>query len=219
MNSKLGRMLESDNKLVIEYLILRKAIGVMAFAIPAVIPLGAAIFFDNPLQGSLSSYYYTGMRDVLVGVLWAIGFFLLAYKGYEPQDDIAGDIACVSAIGIAIFPTNKTGSEGFSWAAVLHYVFAAIFFFTLIYFAMVLFTKSDPRRKPTPQKLQRNRVYRMCGITMLACLVLIAIYIPIPADAKSALERFKPVFWLEAVMIWAFGISWLTKGEAILKDE
>jgi hypothetical protein len=219
MNSKLGKLLESENKLVMEYLILRKAIGVMAFAIPAVIPLGAAIFFDNPLQGSISSYYYTGMRDVLVGVLWAIGFFLLAYKGFEPQDDITGDIACVSAIGIAIFPTDKTGSEAFSWVAVLHYVFAAIFFISLIYFSLVLFTKTAPKRKPTPRKLQRNRVYRICGYTMIACLVLIAIYIPIPAEAKSALERFKPVFWLEAVMIWAFGISWLTKGEAILKDE
>jgi hypothetical protein len=32
-------------------------------------------------------------------------------------------------------------------------------------------------------------------------------------------ERFEPRFWLESIAIVAFGISWLTKGEAILKDQ
>ena len=29
----------------------------------------------------------------------------------------------------------------------------------------------------------------------------------------------EPIFWLESVAIVAFGLSWLTKGETILKDE
>jgi hypothetical protein len=28
-----------------------------------------------------------------------------------------------------------------------------------------------------------------------------------------------PVFWLESLAVEAFGVSWLTKGETILKDE
>jgi hypothetical protein len=32
-------------------------------------------------------------------------------------------------------------------------------------------------------------------------------------------ERFEPRFWLESIAIVVFGISWLTKGEAILKDQ
>ncbi len=31
-------------------------------------------------------------------------------------------------------------------------------------------------------------------------------------------ESFNPIFWLEAIALWAFGISWLTKGETILID-
>ena len=32
-------------------------------------------------------------------------------------------------------------------------------------------------------------------------------------------EQLAPRFWLEAIAIVAFGVSWLTKGEAILKDQ
>jgi hypothetical protein len=38
-------------------------------------------------------------------------------------------------------------------------------------------------------------------------------------QAGSALKAFDPVYWLEAMAIVAFWISWLIKGEAILKDE
>jgi len=34
----------------------------------------------------------------------------------------------------------------------------------------------------------------------------------------SALQALDPVFWLETAAVLAFGISWLTKGEAILAD-
>jgi hypothetical protein len=29
----------------------------------------------------------------------------------------------------------------------------------------------------------------------------------------------KPVFWLEAFALWAFGVSWFVKGETLWKDE
>jgi len=35
----------------------------------------------------------------------------------------------------------------------------------------------------------------------------------------TVLQNFKPVFWLEALSVVSFGVSWLTKGEAILGDE
>jgi hypothetical protein len=33
-------------------------------------------------------------------------------------------------------------------------------------------------------------------------------------DAKG----IKPIFWLETIMLWAFGVSWLVKGEFLLED-
>jgi hypothetical protein len=213
---------KTDKNLVIAYLLLRKVIGVLGVSLPFILAIGAFIFFGSELQSSLSSYYHTGMRDVFVGILWAIGFFLFSYKGYERADNIAGNLACIFAIGVALFPTppDTDPSGTISWIGVLHFAFAALFFSTLIYFSLFLFTKTDPlRRAVTLQKLQRNKVYKVCGYTMAACILLIGIYSLLPKDTKVSLEPYDLVFWLETIAIIAFGISWLIKGETFLKDK
>lgn len=209
-----------DNSLVISYLTLRKAVGVLGIALPFILAVGGMLLGDSGIQTSISSYYYTGMRNVLVGTLCAIGVFLLSYRGYERKDDIAGDIACVFALGVAFFPTTPPGTptKMQMLIAVVHFTCAAGLFLTLSYFSLCLFTKTDPNRKPTTRKLQRNKVYRACGYTMLAAIALIALNAALPDNLTAPIERFDPVFWLESVTVIAFGVSWLTKGEAILKD-
>lgn len=209
-----------NHSLVFSYLELRRAIGLLGIALPFVVSLGARIVFQTGIQNSISGYYYTGMRDVFVGTLWAIGFFLLSYRGYERRDDIAGDLACVFAVGLSLFPTtpDSTAATGAGHIGHMHLAFAALFFATLTYFSLCLFTKTDPRKPPTKQKLERNVVYRACGFTMAACLLFIALYFFLPTNTTWRLKGYHPVFWLEALAIVAFGISWFTKGEAILKD-
>jgi hypothetical protein len=159
------------------------------------------------------------MRDVFVGSLCAIAVFLMSYRGYERKDDIAGDLACVFALGVALFPTtpdvNITPRDNIIGA--LHLLFAAGFFLTLAFFSLVLFRKTDPTRAPTRGKLKRNAVYTLCGYTILVCLAFIVVVAFLSSD--SPVKRLDPVFWFEAAAIVAFGVSWLTKGEAILKDE
>jgi hypothetical protein len=43
------------------------------------------------------------------------------------------------------------------------------------------------------------------------------VVVALPA-VKPLVERLTPVFWLESVAVVAFGVSWLVKGETILKD-
>lgn len=52
------------------------------------------------LQGSVSGYYYTGVRDVLVGSLCAIGVFLFSYSGYDDWDKWLTNAAGLFAIGV-----------------------------------------------------------------------------------------------------------------------
>ena len=217
MNNRLG----NEISLVFSYLALRKTIGLLGIAFPFVLSLGALILFQTGIQSSISSYYHTGMRDVFVGTLCVIGFFLLSYKGYERSDDIAGDLGCVFAVGVALFPTTPDGAtaSGARLIGYVHLASAALFFLTLIYFSLFLFTKTDPNKSPSRRKLQRNKVYKACGYTMGICILLIAIYSFLPGTMASLLEAYKPVYWLEALAVFAFGISWFTKGEAILKDE
>ncbi len=220
MKKELG----NQTSLVISYLALRTAIGILGIGLPIVVSLGAWIIFQTGLQGSISGYYYTGMRNVLVGTLWATGFFLLSYKGYEPIDDILSNFACGAAVGISLFPTAPAVGATSQQVTVgwFHLAFAGIFFGILVVFCLHLFTRTDST-KPTKQKLQRNIVYQACGYGMIACISLLVVYsvlqAALPKQSIAPLAALHPIYWLEALALVAFGISWLVKGETILKDK
>jgi hypothetical protein len=216
--------------LVISYLSLRKAIGILGVALPFVLPFGQILLHALGIQSSLHSpviensvsyYYYTDMRNIFVGSMCAIGIFLMSYRGHDYRDARAGRLAFVCAIGVALFPTSPlpVAMPEQKLIGGAHLTFAALLFLTLSYFSLCLFTRTDPNKPPTPRKLQRNRVYRISGYIMLACIALIVVAAVPPI--KAMVEQFAPRFWLEAIAIVAFGVSWLTKGEAIpiLKDQ
>jgi hypothetical protein len=208
---------DNGQSLVTSYLNLRRFIGVLGLAFPLVLLAGGQIVFHTGLRPSLSDYYHTGMRDVFVGTLWAIGVFLVSYRGYQKRDDVAGNLACVFAVGLSIFPVAGDAATGTEKViGHLHFIFAAAFFLTLVYFSLFLFTKTDPNANPTHRKVVRNRWYRVCGWVMLVCVAGIAIFKLLLADAW--VSDHKVVFILEAIAIEAFGFSWFVKGEAILGD-
>jgi hypothetical protein len=208
-----------EGTLVRSYLGLRKAIGIIGMALPFVLVLGKIALEGPGLQSSMSGYYHTGMRDVFVGSLCAIGVFLISYRGYERTDELAGDLACILAVGVALLPTTPDHDPTARDQVVgsLHTAFSALFFLTLAFFSLVLFRKTDPTRTPTRRKLQRNVVYTVCGYTMLICVALIALLALLPGE--TPLKSLAPVFWLESIAVVVFGVSWLTKGEAILRDD
>lgn len=95
-------------------------------------------------------------------------------------------------------------------------MFAVLLFSVFIFFSIYLFRKTGPGRR-TKQKDNRNKVYLICGIVMIACIVGIAISM-IWFIRTSA--RLHLVFWFESIALIAFGISWITKAEFLfLKDE
>ncbi len=215
---------DPDGRLVISYLSLRTAVGLIGIALPFVLALGGLVIEGAGIRGSVSAYYHSTMGDVFVGSLCAIGVFFYCYR----IDNVTGNLAGVFAIGTALFPVAAEAGEprGVSFPA-LHVVFAGLFFLTLAYFCLDLFRRTDERSvlfrrvdetPMTPQKVRRNRVYTACGVTILTCLVLIAA-VSWLADDSGAIQRLDPVFWLEATAIVAFGLSWCTKGQAILGDE
>jgi hypothetical protein len=209
----------SQRSFVLSYMALRQAIGILGVGLPFVLVIGKVLLDGPGIQPSISDYYYTGMRDVFVGTLCAIGVFLMSSRGYERRDDIAGDLACAFALGLALFPTTPgpDPTEADMVVGYLHYGFAAAFFLTLSYFCLALFRKTDPSKPMTPRKRLRNKVYAGCGSTMLGALALLAMYGLFLQE--TAVSRLEPVFWLETLAIIAFGLSWLTKGEALLWDE
>ncbi|NEZ67720.1 DUF998 domain-containing protein [Leptolyngbyaceae cyanobacterium CCMR0082] len=211
---------KTNDRFLISYLELRKAIGILGISLPFILAIGGIFLFKLlGIQPSLSGYYYTGMRDVFVGNLCAIGVFLWSYKGYERSDDIAGDLACIFAVGVAFFPTFPPDPSALEKVVgIIHFISAACFFIVLAYFCFALFTKSDSD-SPTDKKLLRNAIYKACGFIIVGALVLLGLNAILPESLKDLYEYLDPVFWLESIAIIAFGFSWFVKGEGILKDE
>lgn len=201
----------TKERLLVSHLMLRRILGVLGIALPVILAVwGFALSgWALELQDSLSDYYSLRTRDAFVGILFVIAWFLFVYRGYERKDDIAGYFACVFALGVAFFPNS-----GEDWEQIVHFSSAAGLFLVLSFFSLFLFTKSRGQR--TPRKRMRDRVYIICGVVMLACMALIGFYKLFLQD--TFISDYKPVFWLESLMIWAFGISWFVKGQTLLKD-
>jgi hypothetical protein len=200
----------SETRVFVSYLTLRRVVGVLGVALPVVLALwGFALFQGIEIRPSISDYYYDRTRDAFVGILFVVAWFLFAYRGYERKDDVAGHLACIFALGVALFPNSGT-----EWQQIVHFVSAGALFLVLSYFSLFLFTKSSGRM--TRQKRIRNAIYTTCGIVMPACIALIGLYSWQLDD--TALSNLKPVFWLQSLALWAFGLSWFVKGKTLWQD-
>ncbi len=206
---------ESDNSLVISFLHLRALVGVLGIALPIVMLLYALLLSPcGGVEQSISAYYHTHMRNVFVGILCGVGVFMITYKGYETKDTIASTLAGIFAICVAMFPTSDESAcehNGLVNGTIgdVHILAALGLFAMFAYMSIKLFTLTGGNM--TDKKKQRNVLYRVCGWTVVACIVLIAAH----KFTGVFPATMRPVFWLETIALLAFGISWLTKGEGI----
>lgn len=220
----------SKNPAVLSYYMMRRAVGLIALSMPFALALGAILFsllgpmraLPHPvLQRSISDYYYTSMRDYYVGGLCAIAAFLACSRGYDLVDEIAGYLAGALTLGVALFPPVNPRSAVYTRFQVeigfIHTGFAALMFLVLAYFCFFLFRRSSPEKPLTRRKQHRNRIYGICGLTMIICIVVL-----VTLTLKAVAQGHHPsplLFWFESLALAAFGVAWLTKGEGILKDK
>ncbi len=201
-------------RMVISYKTMRKLIGILGIALPVILIVGR-VFNPTPWPGSISAFYYTNMRDALVGILFAVSLFLFSYNGYDLVDIISTDIAALAALGVALFPCNAglPGRVGIfhllpKVSGGFHVFFACLFFLTLAFISAIVFTMHEPDGRIDDDKRARNILYITCAAVIVAAMIATAISM-----------RCDPplVFLWEAIALWAFGISWLVKGEALPK--
>ncbi|WP_316843026.1 hypothetical protein [Pedobacter gandavensis] len=226
---------EEKNELVFSYLTLRNLIGFSGIFLPlilAIAPKGTAKYYG--FEASISDYFYTDRGDILVVVLCIQGAFLITYTGYCWKEQLLTLIAGICSIGVAFVPTETEqlqyelsvhttngGVLGFMIGTAWHIAFAAIFLICLAMMSLVFFTKSSEkgdhklRDGKLSKKGKRNIVYKVCGWTIIASLVILGLYFTFDPD----LGKFPVVFALESLAVIAFGISWITKGETLWPDD
>lgn len=204
-------------ELAVSYLFLRRAVGLIGALLPVALPLGySATTGDWRLLPSVSSYYYTDMRNPFVGALCAIGVFLICYR-YQQWDDLFSTVAGVCAIGVAMCPPVPPDPTGLArTAGVLHVAFAAVFLVGMALVSWFLFTRSDtpPEDRPAA-KNTRNVIYRTCAILVLAFTALAGLSSLAP---QSFIDDVHPLFWCEALATFAFGFAWWIKGQTLFQD-
>ena len=205
---------------VLNYFQLRKAVGIIGFALPFVLSIGKWCTQSSGLQPSISAYYYTDMRNFMVGGLCGIALFLFANKGYDHRDEIASRLSCIFALGVAFFPTKPPwdGTEFQRHIGWIHNTCATSLFVTLGFFCLFQFTQSTPGLAITRMKRRRNTVYTICGRIIFACILACGVFGVIDR-VEGHIVWPSHLFWLESIAILAFGFAWLVKGELFLKDE
>jgi hypothetical protein len=200
---------------VTSYRDLRIGIGILGIALPWVLLLGV-LATSGSAPGSISSYYYTDVRNVFVGTMWAIGFFLLFYR-YGLADTVLTGLAGGLAILVSLFPTSPVHPTAHQrLIGDFHLGFAATFLLMLAVICAFRFTKTDATRAPTARKKVRNKIYYGCGGLIAAGVVAAALFEILTSDAFR--NSSHAIFWCESVAVVSFGVAWLVKGETLFKD-
>lgn len=208
------------------YLSLRRCIGILGIMLPLVNIFGGWFISHAPVRVSLSAYYYTNMRDFFVGMLCVVALFLITYKGYSRIDQIITSVTGAFGLGVAVFPCSneqfpfqKAGLFQLSMniSDTIHLICAVAFLTLLALNLLFLFTMTGPEKQMTKRKRWRNTIYIICGIIILVsisgaalCTLLIN---------KELLEKYRVTLIFETFALISFGVSWLIKGQTLLKDK
>lgn len=185
---------------------LRLGIAAIGVSLPLVLWMGGVLAAGLSLRPSMSAYYHTGMRDVFVGALCAIGVGLYLYKGFSSAENVALNAAGICAVGVAMFPTAYGNVP--TLINHMHVVFAVLFFICLAYVSIRHASDTLSLVRDTDRARLLKHWYRILGVAMVSSpvLAIMAAQLLRPRNGEPS-----TVFFLEAFGAWAFAAFWLLK--------
>jgi hypothetical protein len=193
------------------YFLLCVGIALIGILFPLILWFGGLII-GVQLQGSISAYYHTPMRNIFVGSLFSIGTFLYLYKGFSTQENIALNFAGIFALCVALLPTSAIVDlkcDTFT-APYLHGVSALLFFIIIAY--VCIFRSKDTLAVISAGSPRRNfyeRLYKILGILMIFLPFLSALLLHLLGETHSI------VFFVEFAGVWVFSAYWIFKSREI----
>lgn len=199
-------MLPAPQRHEIDHRTIKLIVGVVALSLA---PL-TSLFASAPLTSISASYYEGGWsQSFLIGFLFAIGAFLLAYNGESEREMVLSKLAAVAGFGIALFPCACDGRE--PPVPFVHALAAATMFLVLAYFCLLFFRRA--KAKGYPQAKVRSAIYVACGVTIVLAIVVLGFDRLAGGVLRAAVPRL--TFYGEAAALIAFGISWLTASRVL----
>lgn len=195
---------------------------------------------------SISHYYFTRSNVIFISVVSLIAIFLLVYKSSK-RGFVCSTLAAIGALLLLLFPTNAfvdscckiCNSVSIAYVDdnpyrnTFHYVSAALFLGSLAVMSLYVFPKDnivrikkesllkdEALKTCNPDKAKKqNSVYIVCGIVMVVALLIIVGGSSIDVVFDGYYTKNNLTFWMEAIAVEAFGISWLVRGERIFKSK
>ena len=203
---------------------IRKLIGILGISFPIALPLLAS----SNIISSISHYYYlTASSLYFIIVLSSLALFLISYKGYSKDgdelinDDWLTNLAGVMALLVVLIPTSCDESGSVTIERICtnenyplfghndpitnnyHFIAAGVFIFLMGWMSFFKFSRGETKGS------FRFILFKTCGILVWSAILCLAIYFYFDGNIENL------VFWMEALAIMSFGISWLIKGEAM----
>ena len=194
-------MLPAPTKKEIDHRTLKLLVGLIALTLGNL----TSFLADSKITSISASYYEGGWsQSILVGFLFAIAAFLLAYNGLSRSEMLLSKVAAVAALGVALFPCGCNGHD----EIILHVHFgsAAVMFLILAYFCYVFYKRAHA--KDHTEANRRAFVYAVCGLTIIVSILAMVFDTIAGGVLSSAIPRL--VFYCERAGLVAFGIYWLT---------
>lgn len=220
-----------DEHILGSYAVLRFYMIAFGFALPLILVIGGSRswFLKEalPVQTSLSSYYHAGSacihsqgayRDLFVGLLTAIAFSLIIYRGFGSLENWLLNLAGLGLLGVAYFPTDWPkspdaikGCHLLSHFNAIHvpgtpislHIFSAVMFFLAITLVNTLTSHDTISLIDNPRQKQFwDKVFKWVRWIMPAALITTLFFFY--RDSRL-------VLWIEWAGIWAFSVYWLIK--------
>jgi hypothetical protein len=196
------------------YFSLRIGIAVVSLLFPVILRFfGEQSVGGDSIGCSMSSYYYSNVRDVFVGILFAIGSFLYLYKGFSKKENILLNCAGVLAICVALFPTPNRCYEQELHAISVHAVAAVSFFICIALVCLFCADETLGLVLPIKRRNRYRRAYHVLGGAM--------ILFPIAAIVAAKIFEVQrdQIFYIEAAGVWVFALYWCVKGFEMRETE
>lgn len=211
------------------YFTLRVGLAALAAVLPLLLVGVGYVGYRIWLQPSLSDYYFAltnakptlwdfPMRGWFVGILCAIGCFLILYRGFSNTENWLLNIAGVSALGVALIPMTvpeaceNCGGPMFSWWPWAHFFFAGLLFACI---AVVAWACSEETlgELPTDRQKTYRALYDRHAIGMLL--------FPFAAIALTAIAGINDyrILFVEAFGVWVFAHYWFTKSRELRESD
>jgi len=227
-------------KLNVSYLTLRRMIGILGLALPAILIFVNILLHgsEKAWQSSISHYYFSSGTVIFTGILISFGLLLISYRGYDPDpklgervsDNRWTNIAGVMALIVALVPTTpdervifplSPNAHSESTLSLLHLAASASFFLIMGWVFLVKFTLMSPeaRAARTNQQLKRDQlrsqIYTICAYGIWAGLVFCLVVFTMEDNGRlpHVLNEFGILIG-EIIMLVFLGVGWLVKSDS-----